>query len=370
MSSILEAGESTWGCPYMDLLLRKGVRLLAPLLAVTLMAVACGDDTAVSDIGSSANTGATRPLALSSPDDTPTVVRSKASVALEDVVFDTFNGGSFTLAEGTVEDIARIFDAIVPIDAPNYESVSEVDWLNDGDVVMGYVDPGGGAWAYPVRILNGHEIVNDELGGQPVLISYCPLCGSGVVYDRVLSGQELSFSNTSALLDNDMVMVDRETGSYWWQVAGVAVVGELTDERLIALPSQTTTWESWTAQFPESSVMVRPAGRNYGSDSFSSYPDRLDSGHQTPFPLRNDTLADGRLAPSTAVVYATIGEETIAWNPEPARSFEEEIAGETVLVTTDGLGARVTLDGEPVATRSSFWFAALTVFPDLTLSAN
>lgn len=216
--------------------------------------------------------------------------------------------------------------------------------------------------------MNSHEIVNDELGGQPVLISYCPLCGSGVVYDRVLDGLELSFSNTSALLDNDMVMVDRETGSYWWQVAGSSVVGELSDSTLDALASQTTTFEQWTTQFPDTAVLQRPTGRSYGPDVFGGYAERLDAGGRTPFPLRTDTLGDGRLDPSTQVVYATISDETVAWNPLPARTFDDEVGGVTVEVTTDGLGAIVTVDGEALPTRSSFWFAAITAFPDIELS--
>ncbi len=344
---------------------RRSIMLVGVFAAVL---AACGGTP--DEVINEATTGATRPLALTEPDATPVVDRSQASVALEDIVFDTFNGGSFTLAEGSDNDIARLFDAIAPIDAPDYETVAAADWLNDDDVIVGYVDPEGGAWAYPTRILNSREIVNDELGGQPVLISYCPLCGSGVVYDRLVDGQELSFSNTSALLDNDMVMVDRETGSYWWQVAGSAVVGPLTESLLVPLASQTTTWGSWVEQFPDTSVIVRPDGRNFGGDSFSSYGDRLDGGGRTPFPLRENTLDDGRLPPSTQVVFTEIGSEAVAWNPAPARSFSEQVGGETVDVVTDGLGAVVTIDGEPIPTRSAFWFAALTVFPDLELSAQ
>ncbi len=334
---------------------------------------ACGADTTVDPTASTPltgeNDGATRPLTLTAPSDTPVVDRTIASVALEDIVFDTFDGGSITLAEADEEVVAGLFDAIAPIDTPDYESPADADWLTGDDVVLGYVDPNGGAWAFPVKILNSHEIVNDELGGQPVLISYCPLCGSGVIYDRVLNGQELSFSNSSALLDNDMVMVDRETGSYWWQVAGSAVVGELTEERLVALPSQTTTLDSWLTQFPDSVIMQRPFGRSYDRDGFATYDEVLDGG-RTPFPLRTDTLTDDRLNASAQVVYATIGGETVAWNPEPARSFSDEVGGVAVEVVTDGLGAVVTADNEPVPTRSSFWFAAITAFPDIELSAN
>lgn len=333
-------------------------------MALSIVLFACGDDTSV-DV-TSADLGATRPLGLTDPSDTPAVDRGTASVELSDIVFDTFDGGSITLEEASDGTIDRLFDAIRPIDAPAYETPVEADWLDSDDVVLGYIDPEGGAWAFPVLILNGHEIVNDELGGQPVLISYCPLCGSGVVYDRILDGQELAFSNTSALLDNDMVMVDRETGSYWWQVAGSAVVGPLVDQQLTVLPSQTTTLGSWIEQHPNTVVMQRPSGRSY-RDSFATYDQVLDAG-RTPFPLRDNTLDDDRLPASTPVVYASVGDVDIAWNPAPARSFTEVVDGVEVQVDTDGLGATVTIEGEPVPTRASFWFAALTVFPDLVLS--
>ncbi len=348
-------------------------RTCALVCAVALIIAACGADTTVDATTSTPltgeNDGATRPLAITEPANTPQVDRSIASVSLEDIVFDTFDGGSFTLADADPSNVERLFDAIAPIDGPDYETVAEADWLTGDDVVLGYEDPQGGAWAFPVKILNSHEIVNDELGGQPVLISYCPLCGSGVVYDRVLDGRELSFSNTSALLDNDMVMVDRETGSYWWQVAGSAVVGELTESRLVALVSQTTTLERWVSQFPDTVVLERPTSRSYDSDPFANYAAVLDGG-RTPFPLRQDTLADDRLASSTPVVFATINGETLAWNPEPARAFSDVVGGVAVDVVTDGLGAIVTADGESVPTRSSFWFAAITAFPDIELSSN
>ncbi len=352
--------------------LAKKPRLVMLLVIGAIVAASCGQPTPVPQSAGefvARDSGATRPLELTAPEATPPVDQSLASVELADIVFDTFNGGSITLAEASQDDIDRLFDAIPPIDSPGYETVAEADWLTGDAVILGYEDPTGGAWAYPILILDSHEIVNDELGGQPVLISYCPLCGSGVVYDRTLNGQELSFSNTSALLDNDMVMVDRETGSYWWQVAGSAVVGELNEENLVVLPSQTTRLSSWVEQFPDTLIMERPAGRSYDRNLFASYGEVLASG-RTPFPVRTDVLGDDRLASEATVVYVSVDEETVAWNPAPARSFSDEIAGVEVEVVTDGLGAVVTADGEPLPTRSSFWFAALTVFPDIVLSTN
>jgi hypothetical protein len=215
--------------------------------------------------------------------------------------------------------------------------------------------------------------VNDELGGAPVVITFCPLCGSGLVFSRLLESNEeglptmLTFSNTSALYQNDMVMVDRETGSYWWQVAGSGIVGPLGDSSLSLLPAQTTTWASWREQYPNSAVMVRPTGGFYDNDAFANYGSFLDAG-RTPFPVRPEVFDDDRLAPSARVIVAVIGGETRAWATSPARQIEELVGGEEVIVTLDGTGGRIVRkDDETIAARSAFWFAVVSTDPGVTL---
>ncbi len=315
--------------------------------------------------------GATRPLNFTRPADTPPVDRSRAEVPLDQIIFDTFDGGGVALADADQDTTTRLFDVIAPIDAPAYESASAASgWLTEDDLIVGYLDPQGQAWAYPVRILNSREIVNDELGGQAVLISYCPLCGSGVVYSRVheSSGEQpLSFSNTSALYENDMVMVDRETGTYWWQVAGSGLVGELSGSLLELLPSQTTSWSSWTEQNPGTVVMVRPAGRDFSRDPFSSYGDTLDSG-RTPFPVSDGVMDDDRLASSARVVVVTQNGATRAWAASPARTVQDEVGGLVVTVTLDGVGGSVVdEDGRLVPSRTAFWFSIVSAYPDIKL---
>ncbi len=325
-------------------------------------------DDPVSAAEDQAQTGATRPLPITPAVDTPMLKRENANVDLSEIVFDTFDGGGVALSEADNDTIRRLFDAIAPIDAPRYQDANTASgWLEPDDLVVGFVDPAGGAWAYAVKVLNSREIVNDELGGLPVVVTYCPLCGSGVVFGRELDGRTLSFSNTSALYENDMVMVDRETGSYWWQVAGESLVGPLGGATLETLPSQTTTWTSWLGQHPATQVMVRPDGRDYSRDSFSSYGDVLDSG-RTPFPVSEGVLDDDRLPASARVVAVTINGESRAWVVAPARTVEAVLGGETITIETDGTGARVVdTDGELVPLRSAYWFAVLTTDPDIEL---
>ena len=251
------------------------------------------------------------------PVDVPALDTSKHSVPLEEVYFDTFQAANraVPLTEANAELIENLRDAIPPIHEPIYEQGRNATWLGDTDMVLGYA-VNGGAWAYPLRILNFHEIVNDHLDGEPVLISYCPLCFSGVVYRRVLGEQVLTFGNTSALYESDMVMLDYNTGSYWWQVAGRAIVGPLTDETLTVLPSMTTTWGEWHLLYPESLVLSQETGfdRNYSRDPFQGFAAYINQGNFA-FPVSAAAL-DERLPPGARVLVVRVEEEARAYPVE------------------------------------------------------
>jgi len=337
---------------------------------------------------------------------------TRHSVPLERIVFDTFRPGAraVPLTEASPELVRRLRDAIPPLDHPAYESAEEADrWLDDGDVVLGYA-AGGEAWAYPVRILNFHEIVNDVLAGEPVLVSYCPLCASGVVFDRRVEGRVLRFGNTSALYEADMVMVDDETDSYWWQVAGEAIVGPLTGTRLRILPATTTPWERWRALHPHTRVLSRKTGhdRNYDRNPFIGYARQLDR-ERFPFPV-SEAARDGRLPAGTRVVSVKIGDEVRAYPADGEPRAYDDTLGETpvVVFTAEGggtafearadgrrltfaaddngyrdrqTGSRWTAAGRavsgplvgtglaPVPSRTSFWFAIVAAEPDVTVAA-
>ncbi len=353
----------------------RGLSRSVFLLCILASACAADEQTSATseqapvDAGRQISTvGAARPLELTDVATTPNLDRSIAIVDLGRIIFDTFDGGGIPLSEADDATILRLRDAIAPLDAPLYQDHAAAgNWLNGDDLVVGYVDPQGGAWAYAVRILNSREIVNDELGGLPVVVTYCPLCGSGVVYARGLGDLALSFSNTSALFENDMVMVDRETGTYWWQVAGTGLVGERAGASLQLLPSQTTTWASWREQHPSTQVMARPDGRDYSRDAFENYGASLDAG-RTPFPVRPDSLTDDRLAPSDRVVVISIDGESRAWATAPVRTVDAVVGGVEVTVRTDGVGAVVTTtSGELVPNRTAFWFSVLTTDPNIAL---
>lgn len=332
---------------------------------------------------------------------------------LDEIFFDTFDGGSVSLADASPEQINSLRDAIPPIDDPRYSDGADNECLSDDDIVLGYVGDDGTALAYPHKILNFHEIVNDTIDGRPVLVSYCPLCRSGIVYDRRLGDRELTFGNTSALYENDLVMLDRQTGSYWWQVAGQAIVGPMTGESLSVLPSTTTTWGQWRELHPDTAVLSRDTGypRDYDRDPFLGYGERVNAG-QTPFPVSEDVLDDSRLDPATLVVGVDV-EDVARGYPVGERSsvYHDTIGTDPIVVFADGessggaafyprvdgealrfeardgifvdtaTGSEWDLSGRaidgplrgqtlnPVASRSTFWFAFVAAFPNTAVAS-
>ena len=142
--------------------------------------------------------------------------------------------------------------------------------------------------AYPVRYLIWHEIANDAVGGVPVAVTFCPLCNSGIVFDRRVDGRTLSFGVSGKLRHSDMVMYDRETESWWQQAIGEGIVGEMTGRRLRPLPSWMESWDEFRVRNPEGLVMARPAfPRDYGRNPYAGY-----DGLQRPF------LYSGELPPN------------------------------------------------------------------------
>jgi len=281
-----------------------------------------------------------------------------ADVDLDDVVFDTFDGGSITLPEASESQIEGLLNAIPPIDEPNYMLGSNATWLTADDLVLGYVADDGSTWAHPHRVLNFHEIVNTEFAGRPVAITYCPLCGSGVVFDRRPDDLRhegiLTFDNTSALYENDMVMVDEETKTYWWQVGGRGIVGNLTGTELTLLPSMTTSWAAWLELHPDTMVLSNDQGRgrSYDFDPFESYATRLDAG-RTSFPTSPEAFADERLSPSTRVIGFDLEGEPGAVAILANQPTVVPIGDTRLVVLLDGQGGgaiySTMVDGEPAS---------------------
>jgi hypothetical protein len=118
-----------------------------------------------------------------------------------------------------------------------------------------------------------HEIVNDEIAGFPVLVTYCPLCNTSIVFERRVAGRVLDFGTTGLLRHSDLVMYDRQTQTWWQQYGGEAIVGELTGQSLTMLPSRLESIASFRQRAPDGRVLVPndPAARNYGANPYVGY---------------------------------------------------------------------------------------------------
>lgn len=193
-------------------------------------------------------------------------------------------------------------DGIPSIDKPQFVSTDSAgEWLADNEPVIALtVD--GVSRAYPLQILMYHEIVNDELAGQPVAVTFCPLCNASIVFARAVDdGKEkrlLDFGTTGRLRNSDLVMYDRQTESWWQQFTGRGIIGDYTDTVLPRLPSQITSFSDFKTAFPDADVLSVNTGftRPYGNNPYRGY-DAIDS---NPF-LYNGEI-DPRLPPMERVL--------------------------------------------------------------------
>ena len=145
-------------------------------------------------------------------------------------------------------------DGIPPIDDPRFVSASEADtWLSDDEPVMAIMHKGVKR-VYPHQILVWHEIVNETIAGDPILITYCPLCGSGLAFERTIDGEAVEFGTSGQLYNSNLLMYDRKTDSYWTQVGGQAIVGEPAGRKLKPVSIDTVPWGLWKRIHPKSVI--------------------------------------------------------------------------------------------------------------------
>ena len=162
-------------------------------------------------------------------------------------------------------------DGIPALDNPNFVSASATRF-DDDELIIG-VTHNGEAKAYPYAILNWHEIVNDEIGGVPVAVTYCPLCETNPVFIREVNGEETTFGVSGLLWNSCLVMYDRATESLWIQPWGVSVHGQAQDEQLQQIIAHRTTLGEWKAQHPHTQVLSDKTGhiRDYRFYPYGDY---------------------------------------------------------------------------------------------------
>ena len=255
-------------------------------------------------------------------------------------------------------------DGIPSIDEPQFTTVNRATFLKDEDRVLG-VNLNGEQKAYPIRILNYHEIVNDYFGGKPVLISFCPLCGTGMVFDSKFEGQSAKFGVSGLLYNSDLLMYDRNTESLWSQIEGKAISGALKGQHLELLPVEHTTWKAWKSHFPNTKVLSTDTGylRNYGRTPYPGY----QSSEYIYFPISN---MDRRYHSKEWVLGLDINNQKKAYPFAELRAskgiVEDTVGGESVFIHFDDEHNSVKVlseAGEQIAAVTSFWFAWMTFHP-------
>lgn len=238
-------------------------------------------------------------------------------------------------------------DGIPPIDTPKFETLPQAGtWLRSQEPVI-FVQVGADARAYPLQILIWHEIVNDEIGGTPVAITFCPLCNTAIVFSRRLDGRVLDFGTTGNLRLSDLVMWDRQTESWWQQATGEGVVGELAGRSLEMVPASLIAWSEFRQQRPQGRVLSRDTGfrRDYGRNPYVGY----DDVSQSPFLYSGP--ADGRLRPMERVVTVSLGPEHVAYPFAALRErsvVADRVNGQAIVIFSQP-GASSALDAAQIA---------------------
>jgi len=259
-------------------------------------------------------------------------------------------------------------DGIPSIDNPKFVSVDEADeWIKDNELVMG-IEYKGTSRAYPLQIMVWHEIVNDEIAGDPILITWCPLCGSAIAYESTINGEEVEFGTSGKLYNSNLIMYDRKTDSYWTQIGGKAVIGELTGMQLTLVSIDTVPWRDWKKAHPESEVLSQDTGhtRAYGTDPYGGYYEE----DFLWFPVDN---TDKRIHSKTVIFGIEVNGVFKAYKEDDLVSqlvIEDTVNGVRLKLerTNEGIVTITNLDsGEEVVKERDFWFAWYAFHPKTEL---
>lgn len=262
-------------------------------------------------------------------------------------------------------------DGIPSIDKPKFTAAGRAESLKADDLGLAYSD-GPTDRFYPFQILVWHEIVNDNVNGKRVLITYCPLCLSGVVFDPLVAGKRVEFGTSGKLWNSNLVMYDRSTNSLWSQILGEAIVGERTGDKLAVLPSDITKFGDWTKLHPNGEVLSRNTGfdRAYGVDPYGDY-------YTTPgtyFPVNHK---DDRLSEKDLILGIVIDGKAKAYFPpavKRAGQVNDHLAGRQIIAQYDNNVDAMRLferqaDGslKRLNPFAAFWFSWVAVHPDTEL---
>ncbi|MDH5354236.1 MAG: DUF3179 domain-containing protein [Gammaproteobacteria bacterium] len=258
-------------------------------------------------------------------------------------------------------------DGIPAISDPKLILASQVDYLADKDRIVG-IEIDGIAKAYPISILNWHEIVNDKINGQSYAITYCPLCGTAVAFDANIEGSVTEFGVSGLLYNSDVLLYDRNTESLWSQISSSSISGEMVGKKLKRIPISHTTWQAWQQKHPDTLVLSDETGfsRDYARDPYAGY----EQSSTLYFQVNN--RAPSSYHPKELVVGVEFGGVYKAYpfvelEKNSRASFADSVNGTNITIHWDEQNRAVTITDESnkeIAGIQGFWFAWFAFHPD------
>lgn len=290
------------------------------------------------------------------------------TASASETLLDQFDTTNLQIPQAEIRRGGPPKDGIPAITDPDVVAAGEVDFLEPGDRVVG-ITIAGESRAYPIRLLNWHEVVNDALAGVPFAVVYCPLCDSASVFDRRVGDETLEFGISGLLYNSNVLLYDRTHDGLWSQILFKAVSGPHAGHELDHLPWDVATFEEWKDRHPDSTVATFNTGhqRAYDRNPYEQY----FQGEGLMFPAKGGD--DDRLPqkePVVGVAYDGFARayplEQVA-KAEDGRLVDELEGGRIVLEGRDGQSVRVVEKPEGANVVHTFWFAWVAFHPETTI---
>lgn len=258
-------------------------------------------------------------------------------------------------------------DGIPALSDPKMIPPGEAEYLEPTDRIVG-VTLKGQSRAYPIAILNWHEIVNDDIDGQRFAVTYCPLCGTAVAFDATIDGTPTDFGVSGLLYNSDVLLYDRDTESLWSQILSQSISGARVGTKLTPIPISHTTWRDWREKHPDTLVLSDDTGhfRDYQRDPYAGY----EESRYTYFAVNNE--APDNYHPKEIVVGLGVDDVYKAYpfielDKQGKSRFSDSVNGTRFNFDWDSENRSITITnttGQQVAGIQGFWFAWFAFHPD------
>jgi hypothetical protein len=261
-------------------------------------------------------------------------------------------------------------DGIPALSNPKLIKPGQADYLSDGDRIVG-ITINGQSRAYPIGILNWHEIVNDKIDNQSFAITYCPLCGTAVAFDASINGQVTEFGVSGLLYNSDVLLYDRQTESLWSQIMQQSIAGKRVGQKLRAIPISHTSWRDWLNKHPNTLVMSDDTGfsRDYQRDPYSGY----ETSRSTYFAVNNqapDNYHPKELVMGIEVEGVYKAYPFVEMEQAGRPTFTDTVNGRELVFNWDSRNRAVTVfdtSGKQLAGIQGFWFAWFAFHPETSV---